>query len=71
VLIHWNGEEKKWQIVEPKFSGKKKLVFRAAFPTRTGRHQQAAIHTIWIPGTPDQPDKQAPKFYGFRKKEQS
>jgi hypothetical protein len=71
VLIHWNGEEKKWQIVEPKFSGKKKLVFRAAFPTRTGRHQQAAIHTIWIPGTPDQPDKQATKFYGFRKKEQS
>ena len=70
VLVHWNREEKKWQMVEPKFYGKKKLVFRVAFPTRTGRHQQAAIHTIWTPGTPEQPDKQEGKFYGFRKREE-
>ena len=70
VLVHWNRENKNWEMVEPKFHGKRKLVFRAAFPTRTGRHLQAAIHTIWTPGTPERPDKQLVRFYGFRKRDQ-
>jgi hypothetical protein len=70
VLVHWNHEEKKWEMVEPKFYGKKRLVFRVALPRRTGRHRQAAIHTIWTPGTPEQPYKQVVKFYGFRKRKQ-
>lgn len=68
VLIHWNREEKEWQMVAPKFFGKKKLVLRAALPTRTGRHMQAALHTIWTPGTPEQPHKRVVRFYGFRKR---
>ena len=70
VLVHWNREAKKWEMIESKFYGKKRLVFRATLPARTGRHKQAAIHTIWTPGTPEQPDKQATRFYGLRKKQQ-
>jgi len=70
VLVHWNHKETRWQMVEPKFYGKKKLVLRTSLPTRTTRHRQAAIHTIWAPGTPETPDKQETTFYGFRKKNQ-
>lgn len=34
-------------------------VFRAALPTRTNRHKQAAVHTRWYPGSET-------AFYGFR-----
>jgi hypothetical protein len=70
VLAHWNREKKEWQVVAPKFFGKKRLVFRAALPTRTRRHRQAAIHTIWTPGSPEHPDKREVRFYGFRKRDQ-
>jgi hypothetical protein len=70
VLVHWNREDLKWEMVEPRFYGKRRLVFRAALPTRTARHPQAAIHTIWIPGTPGEPDRQKVRRYGFRKRAQ-
>ena len=70
VLAHWNREKKEWQLVAPKFFGKKRLVFRAALPTRTRRHRQAAIHTIWEPGSPEHPDKREVRLYGFRKRDQ-
>jgi hypothetical protein len=44
------------------------LLFRAALPTRTARHRQAAIHTVWMPGSPIRPKEEALQFYGFRKK---
>jgi len=68
VLLHWNREETEWQMVAPRFFGKKQIVFRAALPTRTRRHHQAAVHTIWMPGSPEQPEKKVVRFYGFRKK---
>lgn len=49
----------KWQPVS-KFSGKRKLILRATVPTRTVRHKQAAIHTLWLPANDL-------IFYGFRK----
>jgi hypothetical protein len=70
ILLHWNHEEKEWQITEPKFFGKQRLVFRASFPTRTKRHMQAAVHTIWDPGTPERSDEKLVRFYGFRKRNQ-
>jgi hypothetical protein len=70
VLAHWYHKESRWRMVEPKFYGKKKLVLRASLPTRTTRHPQAAIHTIWSPGTPGSPDTQETMFYGFRKRNQ-
>jgi hypothetical protein len=52
-----------------KFSGKKKLIFRAALPTNTKRHDQAAVHTIWQPGSPKKPDDKLCQFYGFKKRD--
>jgi hypothetical protein len=48
----------KWQPVA-RFAGKKKLVVRIAIPSRTKRHKQAAVHTLW------QPENKV-IFYGFR-----
>jgi hypothetical protein len=44
------------------------LVFRVALPTRTTRHLQAVVHTVWTPGPPVSPRRQLLQFYGFRKK---
>ena len=70
VLLHWNHEKSEWQPIAPKFFGKNKLIFRAALPTRTERHRQAAIHTIWTPGSPEDPDQRKIGLYGFRKRDQ-
>jgi hypothetical protein len=43
-----------------KLSGKRLKQFRVAVPSRTSRHQQAAVHTRWSPGNET-------VFYGFRK----
>jgi hypothetical protein len=67
VLVHLERPANKWQIVEPRFLGKRKLVFRAALPTRTRQHPQGAIHTIWVPGSPKRPDQKLECFYGLRK----
>jgi len=69
VLAHWNHETEQWDMVPPKFFGKRKLVFRAALPTRSGRHMQAAAHTVWMPGSPEDTDKKLIRFYGFRKQD--
>ena len=69
VLMHWNSEEQEWQMVAPKFFGKKRIVCRAALPTRTARHQQAAVHTIWMPRSSDDRAQKEVRFYGFRKQD--
>jgi hypothetical protein len=64
---------KKLKIWEPadRFRGKRKLILRAALPTRTTRHDQAAVHTAWVPGPPVHPTKKRVRFYGFRKNQQA
>ena len=37
---------KRWKRVD-KFSGKKQVVMRVAVPTRTARHRQAVVHSVW------------------------
>jgi hypothetical protein len=39
---------------------------RVTIPSRTKRHQQAAVHTVWHTGK-----EKETVFYGFRKREQS
>jgi hypothetical protein len=51
VALSRETEEQNWQPVE-KFSGKRHFIFRATLPTRTQRHPQAAIHTLWFPSRP-------------------
>jgi hypothetical protein len=66
VIFRRDQKEKRWTRVE-KFYGKHKLICRVALPTRTLRHNQAAIQVIWSPGTPSNPDKKLKILYGFRK----
>jgi hypothetical protein len=42
--------------------------FRVTIPSRTARHRKAAIHTIWQPGPPQDPQIEMRQFYGFRRK---
>jgi hypothetical protein len=66
VKFCWDLASKVWEPSE-RFKGKKKLIFRAALPTRTTRHDQAAVHTIWEPGSPAQTKRKTVRIYGFRK----
>lgn len=44
----------------PKTSGENVVIFRAAMPARSARHNQAAVHTKWS-------GNQNPILFGFRK----
>jgi hypothetical protein len=44
VILCFDGE--RWRQVA-KFSTKKQIVLRVAVPTRTARHKQAAVHSVW------------------------
>ena len=66
VIFYREQKKDRWIHVE-KFLGKHKLVCRVALPTRTLRHNQAAIEAIWSPGTPTNPDQKLRMRYGFRK----
>jgi hypothetical protein len=46
--------------------GRRPFLLRVAVPTRTARHPQAAVHTIWTPGSPPRPDMKRERFLGFR-----
>ncbi len=63
----FDKSQEMWLKTE-KFFGKRKLVCRVAIPSRTNRHNQAAIHLLWSPGTPETPDQKCKLFYGFRKR---
>ena len=43
------------------------LTLRVTVPTRTRRHAQAAVHTLWTPGPPPDPNRPMCQFYGFRR----
>lgn len=45
------------------------LLFRVAVPSRSRRHRQAAVHSVWQPGPPPRPQVQLSQFYGFREQE--
>jgi hypothetical protein len=69
ILFHWDEEKNRWKLIKPKFVDKRKLVCRVSIPTRTARHNQAAVHVFWSPGSPKEPDKKLTLLYGFRKKD--
>lgn len=66
ILMVWDVGQQTWLPVD-KFHEKRRFLFRAALPTRTKRHLQAAAHTVWVPGKPSQADQKSTMFYGFRK----
>ncbi len=64
VALAWTGE--RWEVVNPKTAKGRALNFslRITIPSRTTRHAQAAVHTLWMS------DRDAERrFYGFRRKD--
>ncbi len=68
-IWQWNAGDHKWRSIEKPYE-QHCLRFRIAVPTRTARHDQAAVHTIWKPGCPTTPKQKVGQLYGFRKQDQ-
>jgi hypothetical protein len=62
----WCPESQSWKVTDGRPSSED-LVFRVAVPSRTRRHHQAAVHTVWRPGAPPLPRMEVMQFYGFRR----
>ena len=58
VILGWTGAD--WEVVEGRSV---RIALRLAIPSRTRRHQQAAVHAIWHTGR----EKEV-VFYGFRRR---
>lgn len=62
----WNAEQEAWTRIARR-STRRPLVQRIAIPARTARHPQATVHTIWMPGSPQDPKHKLTSVYGFRR----
>ncbi len=69
LTFGWSTRDQRWFPAE-KMGGKRPLTLRVTVPTRTVKHDQAAVHTVWTPGSPTTPDQEAIRLYGFRKKKE-
>lgn len=63
VVLQFNPDLVGWVI--PEKPAKRANSIRVAVPSRTTRHGQAAVHTLWPAGTLDARNKRT-VFYGFR-----
>jgi len=67
----------KWRLdpasgsLEPMYGQptRRPLCHRICIPARTSRHPQATVHTIWTPGSPDNPKRKWLILYGFERTE--
>jgi hypothetical protein len=48
-------------------SSRRPLIHRIAIPSRTTRHNQATVHSVWTPGSPASPNEKLTVVYGFEK----
>ena len=62
----WCPGSRSWIVTDGRPSSRD-LVFRVAVPSRTRRHRQAAVHTVWRPGAPPLPRVEVMQLYGFRR----
>lgn len=66
IVFQWMPDDEIWSPVEA-VEGKRALSLRVSVPTRTRRHDQAAVHTVWLPHAPTTRDAKLLRLYGFRK----
>jgi len=64
VTLQFNLAPIGWVIPE-KLPTKRSISIRVAVPSRTTRHRQAAVHTVWPPRTLDA-KRERTVFYGLR-----
>jgi hypothetical protein len=62
----WSEEQSNWVGVRGR-PGRRPLMLRISIPARTLRHEQAAVHAAWDPGTPGNPKEKATQLYFFRR----
>lgn len=64
----WWSADTGWEAEPPRAwdRRRKRAQFRVSVPARSVRHKQAAVFTIWMPGSPPLPNVQLVQFYGFR-----
>ncbi len=68
IELLWDDRGSTWHLAgHPQSTAD--LEFRVSIPARSVRHRQAAIHTIWRPGSPVKPRDELVQFYGFRTKD--
>ena|GEM_PF-1491488 len=60
----WRPQTAGWEVHDAPQS--RQIVFRVAVPSRSRRHLQAAVHTVWQPSTPLGWKVDVTQFYGFR-----
>jgi hypothetical protein len=63
----WDAVAERWRLMTLSPAANL-LAFRVAVPSRSRRHLQAAIHTVWRPGRPLGCDADVIQFYGFRRR---
>jgi hypothetical protein len=49
VLLHWQPKEHSWQLATGLHT-KRYYLFQVAIPSRSARHNQALVHSRWLPG---------------------
>lgn len=66
--IKWmyDPDTSEWQLVSGQPT-RRPLIHRIALPARTSRHPQATVHSIWTPGSPNNPRHKLAIVYGFEK----
>jgi len=70
VEATWDADCQSWRATPERDRAKvAALRFRVAVPSRTARHEQAAVHTLWRPGPPQHRRQELLQFYGFRRHE--
>jgi hypothetical protein len=67
VPLVWCPEPGSWALANGDPAADQ-LLFRVAVPARSRRHRQAAVHTLWQPGSPTRPREPLVQFYGFRER---
>ncbi len=67
VRLAWDAADAGWRPDET--PTKRAFELRVTLPARTTQHAQAAVHTVWRPGSPVQPDQPLTQLYGFRRGE--
>lgn len=55
-----------WNLIH-KEKGRRPLIQRITLPSRTRRHGQASVHTLWSPGSPQNPKQKCEVLVFFRK----
>jgi hypothetical protein len=64
IRLQFNHAPVGW-VVPEKLPAKRSISVRVAVPSRTTRHRQAAVHTVWPPKTLDA-KRERSVFYGLR-----